>query len=227
MALKLYLNLDLGTVSFDQAGLTGFSGLALNQGDNLAVSLWFTRTVNTAERVAVVPLPSPYTLIALAGRDAKNLDDPTDELFGTGDWTAVTETLEDETTETHYEATLSMRRPSLDTWLGTGADNLQKAALWSITLTDGADAEWTPLIRANATVYRDLHRADGDDVGVAPTDYPAADQIAPITGTNFRFYLAGGGGYLFQIKNTTTGTFHSVHIEGASGSEVLVLETGI
>ncbi len=221
MALNIYLNLDDGTVARDQAGLTGFNGLSLNQGDNVKVNLYFTRNVTTAERTEIVPIPAPYTLIAIAGRDSKSMDDPSDELFYQGDWTEVVETLEDDTTETHYEALLSLRRTSLDDWLGT---ELSKPVSWSVTLTDGADAEWTPLIRGAGTVFRDLHRSDGDDVGVDPPDYPAADQIAPITGSNFRFNNAGGG-YRLQIKNTTTNAWHTVHIEGTAGNEVLVIDT--
>ena len=142
MSLNLYLNLDTEVVSRDEPGLTGFAALRLNQGDNLKVSLYFTRNVNTAERVVVVPLPAPYSLITLAGRSADSLDDPTGELFNVGDWVAVTETV-DGVSETHYEATLGMRRTTLDTWLGIG---INKACFWSITFSDGADAEWTPLI---------------------------------------------------------------------------------
>jgi len=97
--------------------------------------------------------------------------------------------------------------------------------LWSITLTDGDEAEWTVVPRGAGVMFRDIRRGEAAPTDLPPS-YPESDQIAPITGVNFRFHNPGSG-YVFQVKNTSTSKWHTVTIEGATGSEVFVLEAGV
>lgn len=226
--MDLFLNLDTEFITRERRGAGSNTELRLNQGDNRKIRLFLTKSISGPSLIEFVALPSPYTLIQLAGRKADDLE--ADELFYQGVWTQTTVTLDEGTADEIevpcYEALVSTRTEEIDDLMGEGAGALQEAnILWSVTLTDGADAEWTVVPRGTGILFRDIRRG-----GAAPTDlppdYPESDQIAPIAGVNFRFHNPGSG-FVLQIKNTTTSTWHTVTVEGASGSEVLVLEAGV
>ncbi len=230
--MDLYLNLTEETVYRDRNGNGGNIQLRLNQGDKLRVRLWLMQAVDGPTLREPIPLPSPYTLINLSGKAKDDLDAVT-PLFSVGAWSAVSVVfnagLETEYTEVHYEADLSLNTTQINEKLdpsgGTAIDEVE--VYWSVELSNGAAGAawlgWTPLPRGEGKVLRDLY----PDSGSAPVDadppYPAADQIAPISGGNFQFVLRSGVWQL-EVKNTTTGAFHKVTIQGASGAEVLVID---
>lgn len=226
--MDLFLNLDTEYVTRERRGAGSNTDLRLNQGDNRKIRLFLTKSIAGPELIEFVGLPSPYTLIQLAGRKADDLEG--DELFYQGVWTQTTVTLDEGTDSevdvTCYEAMLSTRTETIDTLMGEDATAVQEAnILWSITLTDGDEAEWTVVPRGAGVMFRDIRRGEAAPTDLPPS-YPESDQIAPITGVNFRFHNPGSG-YVFQVKNTSTSKWHTVTIEGATGSEVFVLEAGV
>ena len=225
--MDLFLNLDTEYVTRSRRDSGSNTELRLNQGDNRRVRLFFTKNVTGPSLIEFVTIPTPYTLIQLAGRKASDLEE--DELFNASDWTEETVTLDegtdDELEVTCFTAMLSTRTDPIDDLLGTGETALQEVDIfWSVTITDGDEAEWTVVPRGTGKIFRDLRRGGTTPTNLPP-DYPAANQIAPKTGVNFRF--VNDSGYKLQIKNTTTNTWHTVNVTGASGSEVLELATGV
>lgn len=225
--MDLFLNLDTEYITRSRRDSGSNTELRLNQGDNRRVRLFLTKNVSGPTLIEFVTIPTPYTLIQLAGRKLDDLE--ADELFNASVWTEETVTL-DEGTDDEIEVTcfttmLSTRTEEIDAVLGSGESALQEVdILWSFTFTDGDEAEWTVVPRGTGKIFRDIRRGGATPTNLPP-DYPDANQIAPITGTNFRFL--NDGGYKLQIKNTTTNTWHTVNISGASGSEVLELATGV
>ena len=210
--MNLYLNLDDGTWSTDRACRTRSAPLSFNQADlSIPLRLYLLRLASGPQLTTLVPLPPPFTLLNFSGRAQEDLESADKLLFSAGDFVETT----DDEGNPCYEADLSLNGENLTDYLGTVQ---QKEVLWCVELSIGGDTprRWTPVPRGTGTAYRDIYRGDaGPDPEL---EYPAPDQIALITGTNYR--IVSG---VLQLKNTQTGTWHEVHLTGAEGSEQLVI----
>lgn len=210
--MNLFLNLDDGSWSTDRAGLTRGQPLSFAQSDVLIpLRIQFLQLTGGPQLTSVVALPSAFTLIHFAGRAAEDLESEGKLLFVVGDF--VEGTAADG--NPCYDADLSLNTENLTDHLGSVP---QKEVLWNVELSSAGPTvrRWTPVPRGTGTVYRDIYRGDAEpDPDV---EYPSPDQIALVTGTNYR--MVNG---VFQLKNTQTGTWHEVHLTGTAGSEQLVI----
>lgn len=229
--MDLYIDLTNQRVYKDRLGSQGEAIMDANQGDKMRARVWLMESVEGPSIRAIVPIPSPYTLLNISGK-AKSALSAVTPLFTVGDWTTVSvvfnEGEEDEYTEVHYESDISFNTTQVADVLDPegGAPVDQFEFFWSLSFSNGAVDEdwlgWTPIPRGNGIMLRDIF----PDGGAAPEDadppYPDADQLAPVSGSNYQFALVSGS-WEFQVKNTTTDAFHKVTIEGASGAEQLVI----
>lgn len=225
--MDLYLDLQRNTVNTDRSGNNGNAELQLNQGDNMRVRLWLMQPNNGPTLRDAVPLPSPYTQLKLTGKASSALGGA--RLFTQGTWDTVSEVfnagLENEYTEVHYEADLNLNTTEIAAVMdASGAVVDQFDINWSIEFNNGSTLRWTPLPRGVGKMLRDIEPGTSGAPEAADPPYPAADQIAPLSGSNFEFALVSGS-YQLRVKNSTTGAFHKVSIIGAAGEEQLVIDT--
>jgi hypothetical protein len=174
--------------------------------------------------VQITTLPAPYSQIVLAARQKDTLEDPPGELFNVSDWVQGNALLEDGGGGTVqvpcYIGRLDLSWLALSDYIGTELDR----EVWiSIEMNDGGQYRETPLIRARAVVYRDLHRGNVVAPNPGPNPYPPSDQLAPKTGANFRIRALAGGGYVLELYNAGAASWHEVGVAGGVGEQALTL----
>lgn len=221
--MDIFINLETGAVGRDRSGGSA-SSFVFVQGDNRKVRIFFIGRQDGLPSATVVPLPEGYTQMVLVLRQSGELEDLPPLLAYQGTWTEVTETYnegeDDEYSETWYEADLNLNTTEVGDFIGTDDE---AEVQFSVELNNGASRRYTPAVSIDAVLKRDPYRDSSGTPTPAVPPYPEADQIAPITGTNYRFQLVSGV-YHLQVKNRTATTWHSVWIEGAAGEEQLVLD---
>ncbi len=206
----LYINLEDGSWSLDRAGLMRNEPLNFNQGDIRTVRLWFFRKKTGPALYEIVRKPTGYGAMHLFGRSAEDLESAEKALFDAGTWT---EGLAG--SEYYYDATLDLNTSAITAHLGT---DTEANVLWQLELSNASPVRrWTIVVRGKGTLYRDIYRAS-DTPDTEPESYPAPEDIALNTGENYR--IVDG---VFQLRNTSAGTWHEVHLTGAAGSEQLVI----
>lgn len=133
--------------------------------------------------------------------------------------------------DVYYQAVLNLNTAALGTAFAGGESQITVYVDVEVQApaSDGGDDPDRITYQFPVTIVRQSY--DGDEgVEVADGDpvYPAPEMIVlkqPVNGA-YRFVSDGGAGIIFQLKNGTTGKFHSVFVTGAEGAEVLAIGPG-
>ena len=143
-------------------------------------------------------------------------------LFEAGEFVKVTSEA-----EVYYQAVLNLSTAAMNeptVWGGEQQITVYIDVEISAPAADGGDDPDRFTYQFPVTIVRQSH---DEDESVPETDpvYPAAEMIVlkmPANGA-YRFASDGGAGIVFQLKNGTTGKFHTVFIHGAEGAETLAI----
>ncbi len=193
--------------------------------DKFLVRLRFCDPATTAGGTAT-PLELPAdNVIVLGGKKVRGT--------GTLLFNAVTFTkvVVPDPADVYYQSVLNLNTSALASAFGAGEPQITvyvDVEVPAPALHGGSDPDRITY-QVPVTIVRQSY--DGDEGAVADGDpvYPAPEMLVlkqPVNGA-YRFVSDGGAGIVFQLKNGTTGKFHTVFVTGADGAEVLTIGPGV
>jgi hypothetical protein len=170
-----------------------------------------------------VELPGD-NVIVLAGKKVRGAGAA---LFSATNFTKVTAP-----SDVYYQAVLNLNTGALEAAYTSGESQIQ---VWidvevQAPASDGGDDPDRITYQFPVLIVRQSY--DGDEateVEDGDPVYPSPELIVlkqPVNGA-YRFVNDGGAGIVFQLKNGTTGKFHTVFVTGAEGAEVLTIGPGV
>lgn len=131
---------------------------------------------------------------------------------------------------TYYQAVLNLNTETLPAAFANGE---QQITVWvdvelQAPASDGGVDPDRITYQFPVTVLRQAYAGEGAPTAGDPV-YPAPEALVVKLPTNgaYRFVSDGGAGIIFQLKNGTTGKFHSLFVTGAEGAETLAIGPGV
>lgn len=223
--LDLFLNNDRtpgNVLLMSLADRTSPSAPVLIEADKFLVRVRFCDLpVSFGGAATTVELPED-NVIVLAGKKVRGTGA---SLFAATDFTKVTAG-----GQIYYQAVLNLNTVALPAAFANGE---QQITVWvdvevQAPASDGGDDPDRITYQFPVTVLRQAYAGEGAPTSGDPV-YPAPELLVvkqPANG-GYRFVSDGGAGIIFQLKNGTTGKFHSLFVTGAEGAETLAIGPGV
>lgn len=133
--------------------------------------------------------------------------------------------------DVYYQAVLNLNTAALANAYGAGEAQITVYVDVEVQApaSEGGDDPDRITYQFPVTIVRQSY--DGDEAVVEDGDpvYPAPELLVvkvPANGA-YRFVSDGAAGMLFQLKNGTTGKFHTAFVTGAEGAEILTIGPGV
>lgn len=138
---------------------------------------------------------------------------------------------EDTPADVYYQAVLNLNTGALDSAWAPGESQMTVHVDVEVQApaSDGGDDPDRITYQFPVTIVRQSYDGDeGTEVEAGDPVYPAPEMLVvkqPVNGA-YRFKSNGAAGILFQVKNGTTGKFHTLFVVGGEGAEVLTIGPG-